>query len=98
MACLPDYQANVASDQWVTIVYAKANPQIEQQVSDLGFNFIPDTREPDHKALGMAYRNMFPNNLFENSLYQGDYLPRVVTCTTDEFVNPVAREQICKVP
>jgi len=84
--CVPDYLAPADASGWVTIVVGKGDT-VREAAAKRGFTFLEDLRQRRQHVEEFAYRMLLPNPEFAaNDMYQGDYLPKGVTCTADEFL------------
>ena len=84
--CLPDYLTKLDSKGFVNVVIGHGD-DVRQAAETRGLNFINDSRGPKQFVVGFNYRNLVVDPVFaQTRMYQGDYLPKGVLCSREEFL------------
>ncbi len=96
LACLADSIVRKDAEGNVVAVFGKTSAKTQEIVEGLGYNFVPDNRADNQATVGVAYRNLIPDQSFADTLmYKGDYLPKAMVCSEAEFENPETRLTKC---
>lgn len=86
LACVPDVQARVDSDGFVTVVYGRGE-SVRKQAEAMGYSFLPDTRPANQKVAEYAFRNILPDAQFAESVKNDpDYIPKGLLCSRASFL------------
>lgn len=70
----------------VTLVFG-GGERVRNKAKELGFDFLPDTREPNQHVLGFIYRNMLPSDTFKSHMYKNEFMPKAKIYSENEFLN-----------
>jgi hypothetical protein len=86
LACLADRDAVPNAAGLVTAVISSANGVREHALAR-GEHYLPDTRDAANRMVMATLRNLMPSPAFaETEQYQGDFNPRAVICTAEDYL------------